>query len=153
MKAGKRIDRWLGMFFVLMAGLLTTARAVEDEAPLPAAGTPHSESLEPSPEGRVVFLRCQSCHSLTPGRNGFGPSLAGLIGRRAGSIPKFNYSDAMRQSQIVWSAENLERYLADPQAAVPGNRMSFPGVSSPTDRANLIEFLIKATAVERHDSR
>jgi cytochrome c2 len=145
----KRINPWLRAHFILMAALLTAAHAAEDNAPEPAADTtPRSESVEPSLEGRVVFLRCQSCHSLTPGRNGFGPSLAGLIGRRAGSVPKFNYSDAMRQSQVVWSVENLNTYLTNPQAAVPGNRMSFPGVSSPSDRANLIDFLVKSAATE-----
>ncbi|MBV9247691.1 MAG: nitrite reductase, copper-containing [Acetobacteraceae bacterium] len=97
-------------------------------------------------EGRIVFRKCQACHSLDPGKNWIGPSLAGVIGRHAGTVAGFNYSPAMKQqSNLVWSDETLDSYLAAPQKLIPGNRMPFPGLNSATDRQNVIAYLKSAT--------
>lgn len=66
-----------------------------------------------------MFSKWQACHSLVPGKNGVGPSLAGILGKPAASNPDFNYSNAMRQAHIVWDAAKLDAYLTDPQTFVP----------------------------------
>lgn len=91
--------------------------------------------------GRQVFRKCQACHSLNPGKNLVGPSLAGIIGRKAGADPTFSYSPAMKQSGITWNVQTIETYLGDPQKLVPGNRMPFPGLKSEHDRSDVVAFL------------
>ena len=91
--------------------------------------------------GRQVFRKCQVCHSLEPGKTLIGPSLAGVIGRKAGSLPGYDYSPAMRQADIVWDAKNLDAYVTDPQKIVPGNKMPFPGLKTLQDRTDVIGYL------------
>jgi nitrite reductase (NO-forming) len=90
--------------------------------------------------GRLVFRKCQACHSMEPGKALLGPSLAGIIGRKAGAEANYNYSPAMKQANIVWDAKTLDAYLADPQKVVPGNKMPFPGLKTEQDRADVIAF-------------
>ena len=78
-------------------------------------------------------------HSEKP--DAIGPSLRGVYGRKAGSLPDFRYSNAMLHANIVWDDANLRAYLADPQAKVRGNRMPFGGLSNPQDIADVIAFL------------
>jgi nitrite reductase (NO-forming) len=91
--------------------------------------------------GRQVFRKCQACHSLEPGKNVLGPSLAGVMGRKAGSVEGYNYSPAMKQANLIWDQKALDAYLADPGKAVPGNKMPFPGLKTDHDRADVIAFL------------
>jgi nitrite reductase (NO-forming) len=91
--------------------------------------------------GRQVFKKCAVCHSLEPGKNLVGPSLASVVGRKAGSKPDYDYSPAMKQSNLVWSPETLDSYLTDPQKVVPGNKMPFPGLKTDSDRADVIALL------------
>jgi nitrite reductase (NO-forming) len=91
--------------------------------------------------GRLVFRKCQACHSLEPGKNLVGPSLAGVMGRKAGSEPGYSYSPAMKQADIVWNVKTLDGYLNDPQKALPGNKMPFPGLKTDHDRADVIAYL------------
>ena len=95
--------------------------------------------------GEARFADCAACHRLEPGVNNVGPSLHGIFSRKAGEITDFRYSPAMKRSGIVWTPETLEKFIGDPQAMVPGNRMPYAGMSSPGDRADLIAFLMKAT--------
>jgi nitrite reductase (NO-forming) len=94
--------------------------------------------------GRQVFKKCQACHSLQPGRNLVGPSLAGIMGRHAGAEPSYDYSAAMKQANIVWDADTLDAYLTDPQKVVPGNKMPFPGLKTAHDRTDVIAYLASA---------
>ena len=96
--------------------------------------------------GRQVFKKCQVCHSLDPGRDILGPSLAGVVGRKSGSEPGYAYSPAMQQSNLVWDAKTLDAYLTDPQKVVPGNKMPFPGLQTAQDRSDVIDFLASAGA-------
>lgn len=91
--------------------------------------------------GRLVFRKCQACHSIQPGKNMVGPSLADLIDRKAGAEQGYSYSPAMKQANIVWTAKSLDAYLTDPQKVVPGNKMPFPGLKTDHDRADVIAFL------------
>jgi len=96
--------------------------------------------------GRQVYKKCQACHSLEPGRNLLGPSLAGILGTKAGEVPNYNFSNAMKQSGIVWTPENLDAYLRDPQKLVPGNKMPFPGLKTDDDRKNVIAYIASTGA-------
>ncbi|MGB8182994.1 MAG: copper-containing nitrite reductase [Stellaceae bacterium] len=127
----------------LHAGSLTdgTTAAVRPVRLVAAAVSSDNGDVE---NGRRVFQKCQACHSLEPGKTLVGPSLAKLIGRHAGTLEGFDYSDAMKKAGIVWDTATLDAYLADPQNVVPGNRMPFPGLKSETDRHDVVAFLAAA---------
>ena len=91
--------------------------------------------------GRQVFKKCQACHSLEPDKTILGPSLAGIVGRKSGAEPDFNYSPAMKQAGLTWDSATLDTYLTDPQKLVPGNRMPFPGLKTDQDRKDVIAYL------------
>lgn len=95
--------------------------------------------------GKVVFLQCRACHSLNAGQNGIGPSLHGLFGRPAATAPDFAYSPFMKRSGIIWNEESLKSYLPDPQAKVPGTKMTFGGITDPQQLDDLIAYLKAAT--------
>ncbi len=91
--------------------------------------------------GKRVAVRCAACHSFVEGKNKIGPSLFGVIGRKAGTMPNFNYSSAMTNSEIVWTADGLDAYLSGPKTLVLGNHMGYAGVTKEDQRANLIAYL------------
>jgi cytochrome c len=92
--------------------------------------------------GKKLFANCRSCHSIDKGgRNGVGPNLHGLFGRKAGTVEGFAYSDAVKNSSIIWDGPQLENWLANPQTFLKGNRMSFAGLRKPEDRRDLIAYL------------
>jgi cytochrome c len=95
--------------------------------------------------GEVRFQECAACHKLDSGANEVGPTLHGIFARKAGTLADFRYSPAMKRSGIVWTPETLDKYIADPQAAIPANRMPYAGMADAGDRADLIAYLIKAT--------
>lgn len=91
--------------------------------------------------GKVIFNRCMVCHTIQPGVNHIGPSLHGVVGRKAGSVPGFNYSVANRKSGIVWTEQKIYDYLKAPQQMVPGTKMTFPGLPKAQDRADVVSYL------------
>jgi cytochrome c len=92
--------------------------------------------------GQDVFRACAACHTVDPGEHRTGPSLAGIVGRRAAADTTFRrYSPALRRSGLTWDEAHLDAWLADPQALVPGNRMLFRGIADPAARADLIAYL------------
>jgi cytochrome c len=92
--------------------------------------------------GQLFFKRyCSVCHSLEAGRNKFGPSLSGVVGRKAAGIEGFDYSEAFRKLDVTWTVETLDQYLTGPQKFAPGTRMTYPGVANADDRHSLVEFL------------
>jgi nitrite reductase (NO-forming) len=120
------------------------AVSVAQNATQAPAATPAPTSPAMSREaeaGRQVYKKCQACHSLEPGKNGVGPSLAGIIGQKAASVANYNYSPAMKAANITWDAATLNRYLLDPQRTLPGNKMPFPGLKTDTERNALIAYL------------
>jgi cytochrome c len=94
--------------------------------------------------GEAKFQDCAACHKLEAGANNVGPSLHGVFSRKAGELADFRYSPAIKRSGIAWTPETLDTFIADPQAAAPGNRMPYAGMASPSDRADLIAYLQKA---------
>jgi cytochrome c len=92
--------------------------------------------------GAKVFQRsCSVYHSVARGETLVGPSLFGVVGREAGSIPDFRYSAATRDSKIIWSTEELDRYVTMPKEVVPGTTMGFRGLGDPKQRTDLIRYL------------
>jgi cytochrome c len=95
--------------------------------------------------GEAKFQDCAACHKLQAGINDVGPSLHGIFGRGAGELASFRYSPAIKRSGITWTPETLDKFITEPQAMVPGNRMPYAGMASASDRADLIAYLQKAS--------
>ena len=95
--------------------------------------------------GETKFQDCAACHKLEAGANNVGPSLHGVFTRKAGELADFRYSPAIKRSGIIWTPETLDKFITDPQAMVPGNRMPYAGMASPGDRTDLIAYLQTAT--------
>ncbi len=92
--------------------------------------------------GKMLYLQCRACHSLVEGgMHKVGPNLHGMFGSKAAFAAGFAYSDAMMNSDVVWSPETLDPWLQRPSQFIPGSRMVFVGIRNPQDRANLIAFL------------
>ncbi|MEQ1613829.1 MAG: cytochrome c family protein [Hyphomicrobiaceae bacterium] len=110
---------------------------------LAAAG--QSVQAQNAGNGEDVFKKCRVCHDAGPeAKNKIGPALRGVFGRKAGSVDGFNYSEAMREAGVkglVWSDENIEKYLDNPRGFLPGNKMAFPGVKDDADRKDVIAYL------------
>jgi cytochrome c len=92
--------------------------------------------------GKRVFSRCMVCHSIGPGAtNKVGPELNGLLGRHSGSVPGYSYSDANKNSGIVWTEDEFAKYIKNPRALVPGTKMVFPGIQDDKQIADLTAYL------------
>jgi cytochrome c len=113
---------------------------------LAATGAASAQGAGDPAKGQNVFKRCQACHVLNQPQNRVGPHLVGIVGRPAGAVEGFNYSPAMKGSGKTWDEATLDAYLADPKGYLPGNKMAFPGLKKPEERADLIAYLKQATA-------
>ena len=102
-----------------------------------------SPALADAPPPPPAFAQCAACHTVQPGRNAFGPSLAGLSGRRAASLPGYAYSEALKKSGLTWNAATLDRWLKGPQQVVPGTRMPFGGIPDAAKRKQVVDYLLK----------
>ncbi|WP_290702726.1 c-type cytochrome [Amphritea sp.] len=91
--------------------------------------------------GADVFKRCEACHSVDSSKNAFGPSLIGVVGRQAASLPRFSYSEALQQSGITWTEDNLRQWVADNTKLVPGTRMRHVAITDTAEQDYLIAFL------------
>lgn len=114
-----------------------TAAVATDAAPVSAQLT----------EGKAAFANCSACHTLEQGApNGAGPNLYGIVGRAAGKVAGFSYSDAMKTSGITWTATELDSFIADPTAKIPGTTMIAGVIADPAKRQAIITYLESATA-------
>ncbi|MAI89573.1 cytochrome c family protein [Ponticaulis sp.] len=96
--------------------------------------------------GQSIFRQCAACHLVEEGAgHRVGPNLHGVFGREIGSLPDFNYSDPVKEADFTWTPEQLDHWLENPRAFLPGNRMSFAGVRRPSDRVNVIGYLMVVT--------
>ena len=103
---------------------------------------PSVASAQDVENGKKLFSKCAPCHSIGPGaKNKVGPELNGLGERKSGSVEGFNYSPAMKASNLTWNTATLDEYLADPKKKVPGNKMLFPCVKDEMERADLVAYL------------
>jgi len=98
--------------------------------------------------GEKVFAKCKACHQVGDGaKNGVGPTLNGIIGRKAGTVEGFKYSAAMTaagaEQNLVWTVENIDKYLENPRDFIKNNKMAFVGLKKPEERADVIEYLKK----------
>lgn|SRR5665647_2596229 len=102
-------------------------------------------SAQDASKGEAVFKRCRACHAIGPAAlNKAGPALTGIVGKKAASVPGFNYSDAMKEAAaggLVWTPPKLAQYLESPDSFLPNNVMAFPGIKNPADLNDLIAFL------------
>jgi cytochrome c len=103
-----------------------------------SAGAARAQDVD---AGKKVFNQCRACHVLDKTTNRVGPHLGGVIGRKAGSVEGFSYSDAMKNSGINWDEESLAKYLKDPKGFIAGNKMAFAGLKKDDDLKNLIAYL------------
>lgn len=94
-------------------------------------------------DGQTAFNNaCRTCHTMKEGDNRLGPSLAGIVGRKAGSLSGYNYSSSMKQSGITWDAANLDQFIANPDEVVRGNNMKpYGGITDAALRKTIVEFL------------
>lgn len=114
-----------------------------------ASPTPTAVSSTPAPAATPVaaagppdsFKQCAICHKVEPGKHGLGPSLANVFGAKSGHAAGFRYSPAMQAADLTWNQANLDRYLDNPQAVVPGTTMAFAGVKDAGKRAEIIAYL------------
>ena len=90
---------------------------------------------------RLFRNTCGICHMLEPGKNRIGPSLAGIIGRKAGTVAGFDYSEANKNSNVVWDEAQLDQYLSNPQQFMSGTKMIYPGMKDAEQRKALIAYL------------
>ncbi|MEZ5737499.1 MAG: c-type cytochrome [Novosphingobium sp.] len=98
-----------------------------------------------APTQPAAFAVCAGCHSVEPGKSSFGPNLRSVIGRKAGSLPGYAYSKALKASGIVWDAQTLDKWLTSPKKTVPGTKMPFPGYDDPVKRQQVIDYLMSLT--------
>ena len=96
--------------------------------------------------GEAQFNKCKICHSINAGGPAIvGPNLHGVFGRKAGTLDNFAYSEAMKESGIVWDDETMAKYVRNPKEVVPGGKMAFPGIKDEAQLADLLAYLHQAT--------
>jgi cytochrome c len=141
----------------------TTATTNTETAAAPAAGASPAAAA-PAPDntdtltgakfasftgdpakGKTAFIQCQTCHAVEAGVNKIGPSLAGIVGRQAGTVANYTYSPANKNSGITWTEAKLFQYLENPQRVVPGTKMAFAGIPDEQKRADVIAYLKNPT--------
>jgi cytochrome c len=113
----------------VVAGLLLAGSATAALAADPAAGE------------KIFQAQCGICHAVAAGENRIGPTLFGVLGRPAGSVPGFNYTADHKKLGITWDAATLDKYLANPRAMVPDTSMVYAGLKDDGERADLVAYL------------
>ncbi len=129
-----------------MRGLVLVSLLLACTAPALAADPLAAGKLA---AGKLAFKRCANCHQVGPAaRSNFGPQLNGIVGRRAGALPDYAYSPAMKRAGFVWTEQKLAAFLRDPDAVVPGNKMRFWGMGNERQVADLLAYLRSANGAK-----
>jgi cytochrome c len=128
--------------------------ATESASPSPSPSASASPTPTPSASAKpaggmaaaaatapTTFNQCKACHSVERGKHGIGPSLAGVFGDKAGDVPGFEFSDAMKGSGLTWNAATLDRYLENPRGVVPGTTMAFAGIKDAAKRKEVVDYI------------
>jgi cytochrome c len=107
------------------------------------AGLPAPYNTADLANGEAKFALCSACHTIAPGGpNMTGPNLHGVVGRKAGSVADYNYSDALKGAAFTWDAARLQTWLAAPKTVLADTKMTFPGLKDPKDRTDVIAYLM-----------
>ena len=140
----------IGLASGVAAALVLTLAACGKPAEAPAGS---GDMASPSPTASettasadaggkpAAFAQCVACHSVEKGKHGVGPSLAGIFGTKAGDVPGYAFSDAMKASGLTWDEATLDTYLTNPMKMVPGTKMTYAGLADPAKRKELIEYI------------
>ena len=132
--------------FIIGVALLLGTGAETLAAPPPAQAQAQSQAQVDA--GRRLFARCTNCHEVGAGaRNGFGPQLNGIVGRKAGSAPAYAYSPALKQAGFVWNEQKLVAFIRDSEKVVPGNKMRFLSFMSEKQASEIVAYLRTQGAV------
>lgn len=122
--------------------LIGALSAVAYLLPSPSALPQASQGTEDASGQQAFNNACRTCHMVREGDNRLGPNLHGIVGRKAGSLPDYAFSSAMKEAGFVWDEQKLDRFIANPDEVVPGNSMKpYGGLSSSDDRKKIIAFL------------
>ena len=123
----------------LIAALSGMACLVSSPSAMPPA------AAEPATEQQAFNNACRTCHVTREGDNRLGPNLHKIMGRKAGSLPDYNYSSSMKEADFVWDEAKLDRFIASPDEVVAGNKMKpYSGLANKEDREKIVAFLAKA---------
>jgi len=127
---------------------LAAAVALTGQLSLPAANAEMTEAgkVASAKAGQIMFEhRCRSCHADDPAQKSYGPSLVGVVGRKAGTLDGFSYSDALKASGLIWSEASLKAWMADNTTIMPGTRMRHVGVTEPIEQDFIVAYLKSLT--------
>jgi len=160
---GKNMIKMKSLAGVIACSILTAACAGEESEPSEAPsetgaapveeiatdndpmatkdGVDYASLTGDAASGKSVFAQCRTCHVVDSDVNRIGPSLAGIIGRTAGSVEGFNYSPANKNSGITWTEEQMYVYLENPQKVIPKTKMIFGGLPDAQKRADVIAYM------------
>jgi cytochrome c len=127
-KGNKMKSKILGMSILAAAISFTSFAKADNEVMMQAAG-------------QEIFKKCSACHSADGSKNTFGPSLVGVINRKAASLPRFAYSDALKKSGLIWTEANLRRWIAGNDILVPGTRMRHVQITDMAEQNYLLAYL------------
>lgn len=136
-----------GIALALAAVLSGCGSPQDDASPATdnAPGSPEVTEAAPTPADTnappPAFAACISCHAVTPGRNGVGPSLHGIYGGKAATVAGYAYSAALKDAGLTWDAATLDAWLANPKQVVPGTKMVFFGMPDAARRKQVIDYL------------
>lgn len=108
-------------------------------APADATAEPAVAAAADAPP--PAFMQCRSCHATEPGKNLIGPSLAGIFGTKAGEVPGYNFSTAMKESGLTWDEATLDSFLKSPREVISGTKMTYPGLKDDAKRAEVIAYI------------
>ncbi|TVP94613.1 MAG: cytochrome c family protein [Roseinatronobacter sp.] len=119
----------------------TGADDADDAEPVAELSFEEAYEIADASAGSRLWSQCRACHALEEGRNGVGPYLHGVVNREIAAVDGFNYSGALEQAGDAWTPEVLSEFLLNPNALTPGTSMSYRGMPSAEDRANLIAYI------------
>lgn len=119
----------------------TALSALAAAAVMMTSGSAFADGDVAAGEKAFADNRCKNCHSFAWDQVSFGPSLSGIVDRKAGVLATFNYSETLKGADWVWTEEKLDEYLSKPKVVAGGNRMSHDGITNPQTRADIIAFL------------
>ncbi len=131
--------------FAISALLLVSACGAKQEAAkAPEPGAPETVTVAATDDKPAAFNQCAVCHKVEKGgSNGVGPNLHGIVGTKAGAVAGYSYSDALKGWGQNWTEANLDKFLANPRALVPGTKMAYSGMTDAAQRKEVIEWLKK----------